>query len=183
MRNTDFDLFDDEKSYRLVKEIGDAIIEPHIEAGRRKFAGKDPGLEGWWRYIEEFPGAYITATGGPNTFQLAVDHLSRSYGKLRDALCAKRDRRKKILEADETTAVTLIADFLNPLTLGFPVLTLSTLVGRIGIKRLCAGNPFQPPPSFPRSESYFKDSDKLPPRSNRSSRSRRDQPTKRRPRA
>jgi hypothetical protein len=72
----------------------------------------------------------------------AQTFLSRRYRRIHTAICGNAVQRQKILQCDEASVVTVLADCLTPVLAGFPVFTVANLIARIGIKRLCDGNPF-----------------------------------------
>ncbi len=73
----------------------------------------------------------------------AQTFLSKKYSRIHRAICRSKRRREKLLVSDEATFVAAVVDILPGLTLGVPIVTLATLLARIGIKRLCDGNPFE----------------------------------------
>jgi hypothetical protein len=68
--------------------------------------------------------------------------LARRYRRIHFAICGNAEQRQKILQCDEASVVTVLADCLAPFFTGVPIFTVANLIARVGIKRLCEGNPF-----------------------------------------
>mgnify|MGYP001394473974 CR=1 FL=1 len=126
----------------LLQEIGEALLftpdgQLELRKNPRQFA--EPGTIYNWT-----PLAFSV---------IAKQALARRYQQMHMALCGNAERRQKILGSDESAVAALVADALMPLAMGFPVLTLSTLIAKIGLRRFCGSNPFTDPASVAEARS------------------------------